>query len=207
MADSQPKPTTAKRPAGRANGAGPKSGTKTTGARSAAAASRSGTSASRSSSAAKKRASQTRSSSNSGSRSARSGGQRSAARRTTPKTAKSRSSNAKSRAATPATSNGRGSSSGLAGTIKDVASKAKGPAVAVGAAAAGIAGGLVIRSRTRRRTILGLPVPKHVPTVDPQAIVKSVGNASKQFAKTSKTVSKDIERAGDQAERIGKILS
>ena len=27
-----------------------------------------------------------------------------------------------------------------------------------------------------------------------------------QFAKTSKSVSKDIERAGDQAERIGKIL-
>jgi hypothetical protein len=76
----------------------------------------------------------------------------------------------------------------------------------VGAAAAGVAGGLVIRNRTRRKTVLGVPVPKHLPTVDPQAIVKSVGKASKQFAKTSKSVSKDIERAGDQAERIGKIL-
>jgi hypothetical protein len=94
----------------------------------------------------------------------------------------------------------------IAHTIKDVASNAKGPAVAVGAAAAGVAGGLVIRSRTRRKTIFGVPVPKRLPSVDPQAIVKSVGNASKQFAKTSKSVSKDIERAGDQAERIGKIL-
>jgi hypothetical protein len=78
--------------------------------------------------------------------------------------------------------------------------------VAVGAAAAGVAGGLVIRSRTRRKTILGVPVPKHLPAVDPQAILKSVGSASKQLAKTSKSVSKDIERAGDQAEKIGKIL-
>jgi hypothetical protein len=64
----------------------------------------------------------------------------------------------------------------------------------------------VIRNRSRRKTVLGIPLPKHLPTVDPQAIVKSVGHASKQFAKTSKSVSKDIERAGDQAERIGKIL-
>jgi hypothetical protein len=186
MADSQPKTSSSKRPAAKRG---------------------SGASASRSTSAAKKRPSQARSSSNASSRSTRSPAKGSATKRTTRSTAKSQSSsNAKSRVATPATSNGRGSSSGLADTIKDVASKAKGPAVAVGAAAAGVAGGLVIRNRTRRRTILGVPVPKHLPTVDPQAIVKTVGNASKQFAKTSKSVSKDIERAGDQAERIGKIL-
>ena len=40
----------------------------------------------------------------------------------------------------------------------------------------------------------------------PKALAKTVGEASAQFAKTSKSVSKDIERAGDQAERIGKIL-
>jgi hypothetical protein len=107
---------------------------------------------------------------------------------------------------TTASSNGRANSRGVTDTIKDVAGKAKGPAVAVGAAAVGVAGGLAIRSRTRRKTILGVPVPKQVPTIDPQAIAKTVGNASKQFAKTSKSVSKDIERAGDQAERIGKIL-
>jgi len=43
-------------------------------------------------------------------------------------------------------------------------------------------------------------------TLDAKSVAKSVGQASKQFAKTSKSVSKDIERAGDQAERIGKIL-
>jgi hypothetical protein len=71
----------------------------------------------------------------------------------------------------------------------------------------GVAGGLLIRSRTRRKTILGVPVPKRLPSVDPKAIAKTVGSASKRFAKTSKSVSKDIERAGDQAEKIGKILS
>ena len=82
----------------------------------------------------------------------------------------------------------------------------KGPAVAVGATAVGIAGGLALKSRRRRTTVLGLAVPGHLPAVDPKAVAKSVGKASKQFAKTSKSVSKDIERAADQAERIGKIL-
>ena len=58
----------------------------------------------------------------------------------------------------PGSSNGNG----VTDTLKDVASKAEGPAVAVGAAAAGVAGGLVIKSRTRRKTILGVPVP-HLP--------------------------------------------
>jgi hypothetical protein len=106
---------------------------------------------------------------------------------------------------TSASSNGR-----VPETVKRVASKAKAPAVAVGAAAAGVAGGLVIRSRTRRRTILGVPVPrslsKTISDLDPKSVAKTVGQVSKQVAKTSKTVSKDLERAGDQAERIGKIL-
>ena len=38
------------------------------------------------------------------------------------------------------------------------------------------------------------------------ALVPLGDKASKQFGQTSKTVSKDIERVGDQAERIGKIL-
>ena len=189
MATPQPKSSTSKPSGNRANTARAKSGSKTTGARSGSATSQSGGSASR---APKKRASQARSSSNASSR----------AKRSTRSAARSNGSSTQNRAAT----NGRASGSGITDTIRDVASKAKGPAVAVGAAAAGVAGGMVIRSRTRRKTILGIPVPKHLPTVDPQAIVKSVGNASKQFAKTSKSVSKDIERAGDQAERIGKIL-
>jgi hypothetical protein len=199
MAESQRKTGTSKPSARRANTNRAKSGGKATGASSGSTTS---PSASRSPSTAKKRASQTRSASNSSSRATRSTAKASGSKRTT----RANGSSAKSRAATPATSNGRASSSGITDTIKDVASKAKGPAVAVGAAAAGVAGGLVIRNRTRRKTVLGVPVPKHLPTVDPQAIVKSVGGASKRFAKTSKSVSKDIERAGEQAERIGKIL-
>ncbi len=112
--------------------------------------------------------------------------------------------------AKPASTNSSRNGAGVTGTIKQVAKTAKGPAVAVGAAAAGVAGGLVLRSRTRRRTVLGVPVPrslgKDLSSLDVKSVAKFVGHASKQFAKTSKNVSKDLERAGDQAERIGKIL-
>lgn len=96
----------------------------------------------------------------------------------------------------------------VAGTAKQTAAKAKGPAVAVGAAAAGVAGGLLIRSRLSRPKLLGVPLPRSLgkPSLDVKSIAKTVGGASQSFARTSKTVSKDIERAGDQAERIGKIL-
>jgi len=96
----------------------------------------------------------------------------------------------------------------VAGTAKQAAGKAKGPAVAVGAAAAGIAGGLLVKSRMSRPKVLGLSVPRSLkkPSLDPKSIAKTVGDASQTFAKTSKSVSKDLERAGDQAERIGKIL-
>jgi hypothetical protein len=91
-----------------------------------------------------------------------------------------------------------------------VAGKAAGPAIAVGAAAAGVAGGILLKSRRRRKTVLGVPVPrslgKGMPELDPKSVAKTVGEASKRFAKTTKSVSKDLERAGDQAERIGKIL-
>jgi 1-aminocyclopropane-1-carboxylate deaminase/D-cysteine desulfhydrase-like pyridoxal-dependent ACC family enzyme len=89
-----------------------------------------------------------------------------------------------------------------------VASKAKGPALAVGATAAGVAGGLLIRSHTRQKKVLGVPVPRSLgkPDVDVKSLAKSVGKASKQFGQTTKTVSKDMERVGDQAERIAKIL-
>jgi hypothetical protein len=42
--------------------------------------------------------------------------------------------------------------------------------------------------------------------VDLQSMAKTLGKASRQFGQTSKNVSKDIERVGDQAERIAKIL-
>ena len=130
--------------------------------------------------------------------------------RTKPKPASGRSngSAASSRSSTPARAsggNGSQNGNGIVGSVKQVAGKAKGPAIAVGAAAA-VVGGIALKGRARRRTVLGIPVPKHMASVDARSLAKTVGEASTRFAKTSKTVSKDLERAGDQAERIGKIL-
>jgi hypothetical protein len=115
---------------------------------------------------------------------------------------RTRSANRAPQRATTASQSG----SGVVGSIKAVASKAKGPAVAVGATAVGVAGGLVLKSRQQRKTVLGVKVPRK-PSVDIASIAKSVGKASEQVGKTSKTLSKDMERVGDSAERIGKLLS
>lgn len=98
------------------------------------------------------------------------------------------------------------------GGVGQAAGKAKGPAVAVGLGAAGIAGGLLLKGRMRRPTMLGLPLPRSLgkvsmPSIDVKSVAKTVGEASQSFAKTSRTVSKDLERAGDQAERVGKALN
>ena len=119
-----------------------------------------------------------------------------------------RSTNARRASRSPASSSSNGN--GVVDTVKQAAGKAAGPAVAIGAAAVGIAGGIVLKTRKRRKTVLGVKMPrslsKSLPDVDAKSVAKSVGKASKQFAKTTKGVSKDLERAGDQAERIGKIL-
>ena len=95
--------------------------------------------------------------------------------------------------------------------MKQVAAKATGPAVAVGVAAAGVAGARALKRRMGRKTVLGVPVPRalggaSMPDLDVRSIAKTIGEASQRFAETSKAVSKDIERAGDQAERIGRML-
>jgi len=113
-----------------------------------------------------------------------------------------RSSGGSSRTVTRQEATGNG---GVAGSLKQVASKVKGPAVAVGATAVGVAGGLVLRNHQRRNKILGVSVPR-LSDVDVKAVAKSVGKASRQLGETSRSVSKDIERVGVQAERIGKLL-
>jgi hypothetical protein len=81
----------------------------------------------------------------------------------------------------------------------------------VGAAAAGVAGGLLLKNRMGRKKVFGVPLPRSISKgslsdLDVKSLAKTVGKASEQFGKTSKDVSKDIERVGTQAERIGKIL-
>jgi hypothetical protein len=93
----------------------------------------------------------------------------------------------------------------VVGTLKSAAGKAGAPALAAGAAAAGVAGGLLIKSRMGRKKVLGVSLPRSS-DIDVKSLAKNVGKASKQFGQTSKNVSKDIERVGDQAERLGKML-
>jgi hypothetical protein len=98
-----------------------------------------------------------------------------------------------------------------ASSVKDTATKAAGkaagPAIAVGAAAAGVAGGALLRSRMKRRKVMGIPMPRSLNGgLDAKSIAKTVGDASADFARTSKSVSRKLERAGNQAERIGRAL-
>jgi hypothetical protein len=86
---------------------------------------------------------------------------------------------------------------------------AKGPALAIGAAAAGFAGGAVLMKRRRTRRILGIKVPRQLvpkPSLNGGSLVKQVAKASKQAGKTGQDMSKDLERLSVQAERIGKVL-
>lgn len=144
----------------------------------------------KSSSSRSKPASRSKPTARGGSRSRSAGNRASAAKATAADTAKDTASSAKE----------------ATGSVKETAAKAAGPAIALGAAAAGVAGGVLLRGRLRRRKVLGIPVPRSRGGFDAKGIAKAVGDASQSFARTSKTLSRDIERASDQAERIGRIL-
>jgi hypothetical protein len=92
---------------------------------------------------------------------------------------------------------------GDAGSVKEVAAKAKGPAMAAGATVVGL---VALKSRRRRKKVLGLTLPRSS-ELEMNSLAKTIGKATREFSKTSKRVSKDLERVGDQAERIAKILS
>lgn len=160
-------------------------------------------------STARKPSAKTTARSTSRSRAAGSGSKRSASTASRRSTATRSSSNGSKRTTSRSTASSR-NGNGVVDTVKSAAGRVAAPAAAVGAAAVGIAGGIALKSRARRKTVLGVKLPrsigKSMPDIDAKSIAKSVGQASKQFAKTTKGVSKDLERAGDQAERIGKIL-
>ena len=134
------------------------------------------------------------------SRSSKGSARKTTARKAAPrKSSSNRSTSQSSSNRSTASQNGAGNG-GVVGTVKSAASKVSGPAVAIGATAVGVAGGLVLKGTRRQKTILGVPVPRKAPSVDVKKVAKTVGKASKQFGETSKSVSKDIERVGDQAE-------
>jgi hypothetical protein len=152
-------------------------------------------SASRSRSAAARRAASTRARSRSGGGSRRSTAARSAAR---------------SSSATRTTSNGSAASNGHHGplqsvteTIGSAATKARGPLLAGGAAAAGAIGGIVLGSRILRprKKVLGIPVPRDGIGLKPLA--GQVRKAGKQIER----MADEVGKARVQAQKIGKALS
>ncbi len=89
---------------------------------------------------------------------------------------------------------------------RSIASKLRGPALAGGAAIAGILGGVALgakalprkRHRFQLPSISGLDIDK----LDINKTRKQVGRASKQFGEFTR----ELRKAGEQAERIGNAL-
>src|SRR5207248_1425182 len=79
------------------------------------------------------------------------------------------------------------------------ASKLRAPLIAGGAAIAGIAGGIVLGAQARHRRRRRLP---SVTGLDANKTRKQVASASKQFG----AFTRELRRAGEQAERIGNAL-
>jgi hypothetical protein len=87
-----------------------------------------------------------------------------------------------------------------------MASKLRAPLIAGGVAIAGVAGGIVLGAKARRprRRMPSLPSLNglDLKKVDVKKTRKQVGRASKQFGE----LTREIRKAGEQAERIGDAL-
>jgi hypothetical protein len=87
------------------------------------------------------------------------------------------------------------------------ASKLKTPLIAGGATIAAVAGGIVLgaKARPRRRSFPSMPSMNglDLKKVDMKKTRKQVGRASKQFGEFTR----ELRKAGEQAERIGDALS
>jgi hypothetical protein len=125
------------------------------------------------------------------------------------KTRTSRASSASGRSANKRSSSGSKSSGGQSGqaersTVGTIAEKAKGPALAGGAALVGIAGGVAMaRKRGRGNLLHRIPTPKNLPKLSapdislpkPDSLVQAVGEAAGKVADRS-------HRVGDVATQV-----
>jgi hypothetical protein len=89
-------------------------------------------------------------------------------------------------------------------TAKQAATKAKGPAVALGAAAAGLAGGLALKGRKKRKTVLGVPIGSKGGAVKTLELLrdgaKHLSSATGQISGTAEDV-REIREQLDRANR------
>jgi hypothetical protein len=123
--------------------------------------------------------------------------------------AAARSASAKPTPSAPAAGNG------TLDSARSAAAKLAKPALAGGVAVAGIVGGAVLRAKTSRKrrfpVSIGNPLSgvdvkkarKQIEGLDINKARKQVGRASKQFGE----LTREIRKAGEQAERIGDALS
>jgi hypothetical protein len=123
--------------------------------------------------------------------------------------AAARSASAKPTPSAPAAGNG------TLDSARSAAAKLAKPALAGGVAVAGIVGGAVLRAKTSRKrrfpVSIGNPLSgvdvkkarKQIEGLDINKARKQIGRASKQFGE----LTREIRKAGEQAERIGDALS
>jgi hypothetical protein len=121
---------------------------------------------------------------------------------------RSRASSTRSRKASTSRSSTR-QSAGRDGksTIGTIAAKAKGPAVAGGAALVGLAGGIALTNRNRKRGILDrIPTPSvkrpnvSMPKLKPDDALKRLGEAAGTVAQRSRQVgdvATEVQKASD----------
>jgi hypothetical protein len=107
------------------------------------------------------------------------------------------------------------SSNGTLDSARSTAAKLAKPALAGGVAVAGIVGGAVLRAKTTRKSrfpvSIGNPLSgvdmkkarKQLESLDINKTRKQIGKATKQFGE----LTREIRKAGEQAERIGDALS
>ena len=91
--------------------------------------------------------------------------------------------------------------------VKEPVAKAKGPALAVAATAAGLVGGAVLgaRASAKPKKVLGVPIPG-----TGNSLTKQVGKAGKQAGKAGKQfaeLAQEVREARRKAEDIGKAIT